>query len=287
MGDVRLPLSGTPARPTGRIDMQLNLDSRTEVGGPFDLTRPDETSQFVTALSIFDSVGNPHSLNVYFTKSAENTWEWHAMGDGGDVSGGEKGKLMEIAAGQVTFDQLGKLYSQQQSLANVTFANGAVPDQKLDFSFGDPIDQNGTGISGTTQYGSKSNALRTLQDGFAAGVILDTQIDQDGILSGTYSNGQTKILGQLAVARFDAPERLARFGENQFRETQESGVASIGKARTTGRGAVMSKNLEGSNVDLAKEFVEMIRSQRGFQASAKSISTSNEMLEEVINIRGR
>ena len=93
------------------------------------------------------------------------------------------------------------------------------------------------------------------------------------------------MLGQLAVARFEATERLSKFGENQFRETIDSGPALIGKPNSGGRGQIMVKSLEQSNVDIAHEFVDMIKVQRGFQASAKAITTANEMLDEVINLK--
>ncbi|NBY20190.1 flagellar hook-basal body complex protein [bacterium] len=124
-----------------------------------------------------------------------------------------------------------------------------------------------------------------MQDGWAAGVLSDTGIDADGVVTGIYTNGQSRVLGQLAVARFESTERLIKLGENQFRESIQSGQPLIGKPNTNGRGVVMTKSLEQSNVDLAKEFVDMIKAQRGFQASAKSVTTANEMLDEIINIK--
>jgi flagellar hook protein FlgE len=168
---------------------------------------------------------------------------------------------------------------------NTSFANGAVPNQKLEFLFGDPIDKVGTGLKGTVQYGSKNNTMRLGQDGWTAGTPVDISIDQEGLVSAFYTNGQNRTLGQLATARFDASERLKKIGENQFRETLQSGQALIGKPNSAGRGVIVNKSLELSNVDLAKEFVDMIKIQRGFQASTKSIVTANDMLEEVLNIK--
>ncbi|MBI1859981.1 MAG: flagellar hook protein FlgE [Deltaproteobacteria bacterium] len=285
LSDIRIPFNTMKAKSTGNVELNVNLDGRAKIMEPMDLTRPEETSQFVTGLQVFDSVGNAHGLNVYFNKTGEGTWEWHGMTDGANIEGGEAGKPSEVVQGQLVFDQEGRLQTSESATVNGNFINGAIPDQQFLFNFGDPIDGGGTGQKGSTQYGSKSSTFRSLQDGFAAGMLADTSIDQDGNVSGVYTNGQNKLMGQIALARFEATERLSKVGENQFRESVDSGQPLIGKANTNGRGVLMTNSLENSNVDLAKEFVEMIKAQRGFQASAKSITTANEMLDEVIQIK--
>ena len=285
LGDIRIPFKTIPAKPTNKVEMHLNLDARLPVTPPLDVTHPEETAQFTTATSIFDSVGNTHSVSLYFNKTGDANWEWYAMSDGADLLGGNKGQQTPIARGLMTFDPEGKLSTSSQETLNTTFANGAIPDQKLEFNFGDPLDKLGTGERGTTQYGSKSGAFRNVQDGWGAGTLADTAIDSDGLITGLYTNGQNKLLGQIALARFEGTERLAKLGQNQFRETIDSGQPLIGIADTNGRGQIMTKSLESSNVDIAKEFVDMIKAQRGFQSSAKSITTANEMLDELMKIR--
>ena len=208
------------------------------------------------------------------------------MTDGGNLAGGTwASRRRSSRVTTLVFDQVGKHRRRRiRKLLNTSFANGAVPDQKMEFNFGDPIDKLGTGEKGTTQYGSKSAAFRNIQDGWGAGTLADTSIDSDGLVTGIYTNGQNRVLGQVAMSRFEATERLSKVGENQFRETIESGQPLIGKANTNGRGQIMTKSLEQSNVDIAKEFVDMIKAQRGFQASAKTITSANEMLDEVIEI---
>lgn len=284
LGDIRIPYNTIPAKATNKIEMHVNLDARLQNSPPMDPTRPEETSQYQTATQVFDSIGNAHSVGMFFNKIDDSRWEWHAMTDGGNLAGGEAGKQTEVANGMLVFDQNGKLESSEQTNVNTSFANGAIPDQELRFNFGDPTVEGGTGQKGTTQYGSKNAAFRNVQDGWAAGVLSDTSIDTEGTITGVYTNGQNKTLGQIGLARFEATERLAKLGENQFRETVQSGQALIGKPASNGRGTLVTKSLEQSNVDLAHEFVEMIRAQRGFQASAKSITTANEMLDEVIKI---
>ncbi len=287
LDDVRIPFNTIPAKPTNKIEMHVNLDARAQVSQPIDLGRPAETSTFSTALQVFDSVGNAHPVNMFFTKTSESTWEWHAMTDGANLNGGVAGNPEVVSQGTLIFDELGKLSASDQQVINSNFSGGAVPDQALQFEFGDPISELGTGVKGTTSYGSKSAAFRNVQDGYGAGVLADASISQDGIITGVYTNGQNKTLGQMGIARFEATERLSKVGENQFSETVTSGQAQIGKANTNGRGSIDPLSLENSNVDLAKEFVDMIKAQRGFQASAKSITTANEMLDEVLKVAGR
>lgn len=284
--DIRIPYNTIAAKQTEAVQLHVNLDARTPVGAPIDLTKPEETSQFNTGIQVFDSVGNARPLTMYYNKTAENTWEFYAMTDGANLSDGVPGEQSVVVQGTLAFDQYGKLESVQQSIVNSNFL-GAIPDQNLQFNFGDPTDQLGTGEKGTTQYGSKSAMFRNVQDGWAAGVLTDTSIDADGMVQGIYTNGQNRLLGQLGVARFEATERLSKMGDNQFRESVLSGQPLIGKPNTNGRGIVMTKSLEQSNVDLAHEFVQMIKAQRGFQASAKGVTTANEMLDEVVNLKSR
>lgn len=283
--DIRIPYNSIKAKATGMVDMQVNLDARIPMGSPLDLQHPDETAQFTGGLQIFDSVGNAHPVGMYFNRTSENTWEWYAMTDGANLQNGIPNQLNPVANGVLNFNEDGKLQSCEQNLMNTTFANGAKADQNIQFNFGDPIEKGGTGELGTTMYGSKSAMFRNVQDGYSAGYLTDTAIDGDGNVTGLYNNGQNRLLGQIAMARFEAPERLSKLGDNQFRETIASGQASVGKPNTNGRGVVLTKSLESSNVDLAKEFVDMIKTQRGFQASTKSISTANEMLDEILNIK--
>lgn len=287
LDDVRIPFNTIPAKPTNKIELNVNLDARAKINAPIDLTKPAETSTFSTALQVFDSVGNAHPMNMFFTKVGEGTWEWHGMTDGANLTGGTAGNQEVITQGTLQFDELGKLAVSDQQIVNSNFSNGAVPDQNLRFDFGDPTSELGTGTKGTTSFGSKSAAFRNVQDGYGAGVLADASINDEGIITGVYTNGQNKTLGQIGVARFEATERLSKLGENQYSETVTSGQAQIGKPNTNGRGSIDPLSLENSNVDLAKEFVDMIKAQRGFQASAKSITTANEMLDEVLKVAGR
>lgn len=286
LSDIRIPYNTIAAKSTERVQMHVNLDARAPIGAPIDLTKPEETSNFNTGVQIFDSVGNARPITMYYNKTGENVWEFYAMTDGANLTDGVPGEQSVVAQGSLSFDQNGRLEGVQQNIVNSNFV-GAIPDQNLQFDFGDPLDQLGSGEKGTTQYGSKSAMFRNVQDGWASGTLTDTSIDADGMVSGVYTNGQNRILGQLGVARFEATERLSKMGDNQFRESVLSGQPLVGKPNTNGRGIIMTKSLEQSNVDLAHEFVQMIKAQRGFQASAKGVTTANEMLDEVVNLKSR
>lgn len=285
MGDIRLSYTAIPAKPTNKVTLHCNLDARMAPGAPLVLERPEDSAHYTTATQIFDSVGNAHPVSVYFNRTADNSWEWYAMTDGSDMVGGTKGTPSAIARGNLEFDQQGRLANSTQEVINTSFTGGAIPEQNLFFDFGDSLAELGTGQKGTTMYGATNGVFRNVQDGFTAGHLADTIIDGDGFITGVYSNGENRLLGQMAIARFDAAEKLTKTGENMFLETPGSGQAEIGKAKTNGRGAIATRALETSNIDLASEFVEMIKAQRGFQASAKSISTANDMLEEIINLK--
>ena len=124
-----------------------------------------------------------------------------------------------------------------------------------------------------------------VEDGAAAGTITNLSFNDEGVLSALYSNGQTQDLAQVALAKFENPEAMFKVGNNRMKEARDSGSPSIGKPNKAGRGKLFAKSLERSTVDLASEFVNLIQNQRGFQANAKTITTTDELLNEVINLK--
>jgi flagellar hook protein FlgE len=284
--DVKLPKAITPARGTKKIDVTMNLDSRAQVGVPFNIEKANDTSQFSTGIEIYDSQGNKHLMTIYFNKQADRQWEWHGLVDGKEVTGGQEGKFSEVASGKLTFTVDGKLETQVETKKAYNFAQGALPNQQIELSFGDAIITNkGKGVAGSVQYGKESDLLQWKQDGAAAGTITNMSFNDVGTLSALYSNGEVKDLSQIVLAKFDAPEKLYKVGNNRFKESREGGTPSIGTANRAGRGKIFAKSLERSTVDLALEFVGLIQNQRGFQANAKTITTTDELLAEVIQLK--
>lgn len=284
-GDIKFPRALIPAKATKEIKMDLNLDSRAEATKTFDPKDPYTTSHFSTGVEIYDSQGNKHLTTLFFNKTADRTWEYRGMVDGKEVTGGEAGQMSEVVKGKLVFNVDGKLESQEMSDSNFNFAGGAFQNQQIKLNFGDAIAEGGKGIDGSKQYGKDSDLISWSQDGAAAGTITGMSFNDQGILTTLYSNGEAKDLSQIALARFENPEAMFKVGNNRLKESRDSGTAALGSAGKAGRGKLFAKSLERSTVDLAAEFVNLIQNQRGFQANAKTITTTDQLLEEVIQLK--
>lgn len=284
-GDLRFPRALIPAKATSEVHMDLNLDSRVEPTKKFDLKDPYYTSHFSTGVEVFDSQGNKHLMTAFFNKTKDREWDWRGVVDGKDVSGGDPGKMTEVVSGKLTFTVDGKLNSQEIKDMNINFAGGALQNQKVKFNFGDAIADGGKGVDGSKQYGRESDVISWGQDGASAGTITNMSFSDEGVLTALYSNGQAADLGQIVLAKFENAEALYKVGNNRFKESREAGSPAIGQPNRSGRGKLFAKSLERSTVDLASEFVQMIQGQRNFQANAKTITTTDELLNEIIQLK--
>lgn len=288
VGDIQFPKALVNASPTKEIKLDLNLDSRVTANGKvFDAKDPYKTSDFATAVEMFDSQGNKHTVTMFFNKGEDRTWSYRGMVDGKEIEGAsaeQKEMMAQVCEGKVKFTDDGKLLSQEKISSTFNFKGGAKQDQQIKISFGDDIMSGGHG-EGTKQFGKESDVITWRQDGYAAGNVLGLSFNDEGVLTASYSNGQVLDLGQVLLAKFENPEALFKQGGNLFKQSRDSGEPSLGAARMSGRGSVMAKSLERSTVDLASEFVTMITDQRAFQANAKTITTSDELLNEVIQLK--
>lgn len=285
MTDIKFPRALIPAKATTELKLDLNLDSRMEPTKKFDPKDPYSTSHYSTGLEMFDSQGNKHLVSFFFNKTADRQWEFRGLVDGKEVTGGDEGAMSEVVKGKLTFTVDGKLESQETTDMNFNFKGGALQNQQVKINFGDAIKDGGKGLDGTKQYGKNSDLISWNQDGAAAGTITGLSFNDDGILTAVYSNGQAADLAQIALAKFENPEALFKVGNNRLKESRDSGAASLGAPGAAGRGKLFAKSLERSTVDLATEFVNMIQNQRGFQANAKTITTTDELLNEVIQLK--
>lgn len=283
-------LLGYAGAVTAPIAVGADDSAATKVaGGAFDLNSAGDTSNFSTPVTVYDSLGNDHVITLYFRKDSlgatGNTWEWYGVVDASESSSG----ATEIQAqGTVTFNTSGSLYTESAvtyPTGGFNFTGGALQNQIISFDFGTSITQGGTGADGTTQYGTASGVSVLTQDGYSSGTLQRVSIDQDGVVKGIFSNGNDLTLGQVLLADFASPTGLASAGMNLYQETYDSGQALIGGPGTAGRGLVQSSTLELSNVDIAREFVNMITAQRGFQANSKIITTTDELLQELVNLK--
>lgn len=290
MGDIKFPKALVNASQTKKVELELNLDSRAIAGAKvFDINDPYKTSDFATATEVYDSQGAKHVMTLFFNKGVDRTWTYRGLVDGKEVEvapleDGTIPEMGQVCEGTVTFTEEGLLQSQQMLTSNFNFKGGAKPDQKIEISFGDDIATGGRG-EGTKQYGKESDVIKWKQDGFAAGTVTNLSFNDEGVLTASYSNGQVLDLAQVVIAKFENPEALFKTGGNMFRQSRDSGAPSLGAARQSGRGSIMAKSLERSTVDIASEFVNMITNQRAFQANAKTVTTSDELLSEVIQMK--
>jgi flagellar hook protein FlgE len=285
ISSLKVPTSALPAHATQNATITANLDASSAVpANPFDITDPANTSNYSTAMTAYDSLGQAHDVDVYFAKTAAGTWDWHAVAKGDDLNPPQPGVNVEVGTGTLNFTTDGALNSVTGNTFTADFA-GATPGQTVTLNFGTSIAAGGTGLDGTTQYSSPSNVSSQSQDGYSSGDFSGIAVDGQGVVTGMYTNGQQLAIGQLAIAKFRSNDGLGRAGQNLWIETRDSGAVAFGTASSGGRGAVSAGALEGSNVDLATEFVGLIQHQRSFSANSKTITTADEMLQELIGIK--
>ncbi|NTV14047.1 MAG: flagellar hook protein FlgE [Desulfobulbaceae bacterium] len=265
---------------TTTVGLATNLDADAAYMGVFDITNPDNTSNYANSINIYDSLGNAHLMTMYFTKmdpvANPLQWEWNATVDGGDLTGGTPGPVL-IGTGSLFFDTSGEMTaanpaSQPTNPGVLLWNNNSDQAQLLDLTFD------------TTQYSNASVVISQSQDGYTTGTVAKLSVDNQGKVLGNYSNGQPRALYQIAMAKFSNPGGLQKQGNNTYLASHESGDAIVGTVGS-GIGKIFTNSLEQSNVDLAQEFVNMITTQRGFQASSKIITTTDEMLSDLINLK--
>lgn len=290
--DVRIETNTMAPQKTDVLTLNMQLDSRVDlIKKDWNMTNPDATSNFSSTVSIFDSHGDAHQATLHFRKTAaspEGTeWDWFALADNGELlEPASDGNMTQFANGSLRFNKDGLLLEEVLDNSSVSFSNGSDPEQKIDFDFGFNIgDEQGTGINSSTSIAGDSLAVFHQQDGYEAGQLKSVEIGQDGVVKGTFSNGIERKLAAFALATFPNQDGLKKAGHNQFFASISSGPAIIGLPQSGLRGTLFSSTLEESNVDLAQEFVNMITTQRLFQANSRSLTTFDTMIEEVINLK--
>lgn len=288
--DIRIVTNNLPPQQTTVVNMNVNLDSRDEVlEGEFDINDPQTTSNFVNSINVFDSHGTKHALTTYFRRIEDDegiSYEWHATVDGKELTDGDGAKIKEVGNGVVRFNAAGILLAEETKEFSANFTKGALPEQFIEFDFGDNIgEEEGNGVGASTAVAADPITVFHSQNGYEAGNIKSLKIDLDGKIKGYYTNGVEKLLGSFALSTFENVDGLLKAGRNQFYATVESGAPRTGTPQSGVRGSIYASTLEESNVDMAQQFVSMIRTQRGFQANSRSITTTDTMIEEVVNMK--
>jgi len=260
---ITIPINSSIARVTANATFNGNLDSRLPIVAP--------GNTLTNTMSVYDSLGNAHNITLTYTHTGAGAWSWAATTTDPNITGFVGG------AGAFTFDVNGQLTAGGAPAINITYAAaaGVITPQPVTLDFTD-----------VTQLADTGNINQASQDGLAAGSLTGVSVvSNTGRVVAAYSNGMTRDIGQVAVANFVNPAGLLSAGENLYRPWLNSGDPQIGVAGSGGRGILTAGYLESSNVDLAQEFTNMITAQRGFQANSRVITTSDEMLQELVNMK--
>ncbi len=282
--EIRLGNTTIPAESTEQVSINMNFDSRVPVL-EFSPERPGETSNFGHALTVYDNVGTSRVVSIFYNKTTDNNWTYRAMIDGKDAQGGTPDQLVEMATGQLVFNDKGILQQEIEGQNAFNFNKGAAQGQRIVFDWGRSVVEGGDGLGASTQYGSQMTISRHSKNGHSAASLTSVSFNNDGVLTAVYDNGVIKNIAQIAVAKFENNESLFKMGKNLFKSTLKSGDEALGKPGESGRGEVFSRTIELSNIDVANELIALIKAQRNFSANAKTLQTSDQMLKEVLDIK--
>ena len=272
--DVLISPEPSEPRATTLIAMAANLQQDAAVPTVTTFDPADPLSyNYSSSVTLYDGIGQSHVATVYFVKTATaGEWNWHIVAP-------DSSTTPNPASGTINFTATGLLQAGSGAPTSIALTlQGTVQNVRLAFD-------GSLGGSATTQYPMASTTNFQTQDGYPPGVLQNVTVSPEGIISGHYSNGQILDLYQVTLANFNNPWGLSREGGNLFAETLESGVPYTSAPGQNGLGKINPNSLEQSNVDLATEFVKMIISQRGFQANAKVITTTDEILAELMNLK--
>jgi flagellar hook protein FlgE len=273
---------------TSTITMGTNLNSSAPTTGT--------GSTFSSPIQVFDSQGNAQNLTVTYTNTGNNTWTYAVTagaagttitGPGASTAGtlvfNTDGTLQSVNGTALTYP----ITAAQATAANtatqltITWPNGATANQAINLNVVDPSSDTPT----ITQYAATSATSSSAQNGYASGTLSSLAVDQNGIISGTFTNGQIVKLAQVALSTFNNVNGLVQAGNNEWTQSLSSGAPSIGVAGQGGRGSVLGSNLELSNVDVATEFTDMILNQRGYEANSKIITTTDQLLQDTLAMK--
>ena len=266
IGNIRIALSTkAPAQATSEISLTGNLNHTAKLGDSRDM-----------AIKTYDNAGTPHELTLRFTNVGPDQWSWSATCPDAVVS--------PTGSGQVSFNP------SNGSLASFSYPGGGTGLTLTPGGTGLPYTLTvnaGTlnGLDGLVGFDGDSTAVVNSQNGFQAGDLENITVDSRGVISGTFTNGKTRPLAQIALATFNNPGGLVRGSNGMYEISPNAGTPVVGFVGGSSRATITAGALEGSNVDISSEFTNMIITQRGFQANAKVVTTADEILNDLVNMR--
>ena len=278
IGSIQIQTGSAPAKATSKIELVTNMDMRSAV--PVDSNgkkipfKPDDVSSYNSSntTSVYDSLGNEHSLTQYYVKTADNKWDVHYVVDSKEIAGkttaltfGGDGQLKTMSGAGIVANNTGHLVIPATDLKGAN-------ELKLALDW-----------KGSTQFGSDYNTTGNQQDGYPSGEINGIRIADDGSIYGTYTNGSEKLQGQVVLASFTNPSGLEQANNTTWAANQNSGQPSLGSPGTGTLGSVSAGYVEGSNVDVTTELVGLMSAQSNYQANAKVLTAADTMLQSLMN----
>ena len=267
--------AGTISPPAATTNVQLttNLNASANVGDTFS-----------TPITVYDSLGAPHQLSFNYTNTGPGAWNYSVTIPAADVGG--TGNPVQIASGNMTFDSNGNLLTPAANVTGISVGppnTAALADGASNLSFTWQLYNNGSPL--LTQVAAPSSTTSANANGGKSGSLVNFTIGSDGTITGSFSNGQTQALGQIALATFANNNGLQLEGNTDYTPTLASGQAVMGAAGSGGRGTISGGALELSNVDIATEFANLIVAQRGFEADAKAVTTFDQITQDTIALK--
>lgn len=275
LNSLRIPIGQTlPPQTTSSASMRLNLNTNAATGAPFHAT-----------MQVYDSRGTTRTMDITFTRLANGSFDATATLDGTATQLAFDGGAPGAAPVNFTFDSDGNQLTPTQFSIHpdqTTLGGATLPSVEIELRETNP--DGSPGAFNFVSYDRPSAVSATNQDGFPAGELSGSSIDPNGLILAIFSNGQTRPIGQYALATFNSSEGLARRGDNLFAETLASNQATIGAPGSGGRGLIAGGYLEQSNVNIANEFVKLIEAQRGYQANSRVINTLNDTFQALLQV---
>jgi len=268
VGNLTIPVGAViPPKATGNLSMSVNLNAAATTGST--------AATFSAPVQVYDSLGTAHTVTITFTETAANNWSYTATVPAADTSASPT-----LASGTLTFDGTGKLTSGSTpvSLTLSGLTDGA-SDMTMNWNLADS-----SGNKLITQFAQSSSVSSPVQDGNATGQITNVALGNNGLITAKYSNGQQVVVGQLALASIANPSSMNQVGDNNLEATAATAQPAIGTPGTSGRGQIIGGALEASTTDMATQFTNLLTYERSYQAASRVITTSDQLLQETVNL---
>ncbi len=265
VGDLQISTANLAAKATDSLSFVANFDASATtidtVVNPFDPNDPDSFNSSYTS-QVYDSLGNTHTVTQYFTKTASNTWEVNVQVDG---------SATPVATESVTFNTDGSIATPAGTF-NVAFPAAGANAMSIEID-----------LAGSTQFGAAFGVSTNNPNGYSSGELAGVRVEDNGMVYATFTNGQSQLQGQLVLADFANPQALAKVSGTSWSQSFNYGAPIVGVPGSGTLGDLTPGALEGSNVDLTSELVNLMTAQRNYQANAKTISTNDQLTQALFN----